>query len=255
MQKSLFLVLFVAFISSHCTMIVFEKPIPSQATMIDKCPDELLGQFVEDNKDTLPHLLQEVLSFESPKPNQWLIYGYGQFSSDDLKNFPAYTLKNNVLTQHIKVELKENESSNDSIVETPVIWTKTGYQTTKHLAFGLDFTTKTITEYPDNKENEVKTGTFEMRKKGDTFYLNTSGLITPLDKYWFIVLFTPKDERLTINMLSQMNKEKEAVINTIMPMTKIDDDAYLAKPTDEQLEAFIKHPEAGEVTVYKRIKQ
>ncbi len=253
MQKSLYLVLFVALLTSRCTTIVFEKPIPAKATLINKCPTSFVGQFVEEKSDETPHLLQEVISFESPLGHQWFVYEYKQIAEAELKDFPTFEVKNNVLlVEHIKVTLKDKETSKDSTVETPVLRTKTGYQTTKRLAYSLDFKTKTIIQYPEPKDNDEKTGTFDMRQKGDTYYLNIKGLEN--NDYWYVILLTPKGDELTINMLSQIKEEKEEEVNAIMPLTKLDDDTYLAKPTDEQLEAFIKHPEAGEVTVYKRIK-
>ncbi len=252
MQKSLYLVLFVALLTSRCTTLVFEKPIPDKATSVDKCPPTLVGQFVEQKSDSAPHLLQEVITFESPLAHQWFVYDYKQFADADLTNFPTFEVKNNVLIEHIKVTLKDNETSKDSIIETPVMRTKTGYQTTKHLSYGLDFKTKTIIEYPEPKDTDEKTGTFEMRQKGDTYYLNIKGLVS--NDYWYVVLLTPTDEQLTVNMLSQFNKENEKDVNDIMPLTKLDDDTYLAKPTEAQLQAFLKYPEAGDVSVYKRIK-
>jgi hypothetical protein len=253
MQKSLFLVLFVAFLTSRCSMVVFEKPIPAKATLIDKCPTSLVGQFVEQKSDSTPHLLQEVIAFESPLTHQWFVYEYSQIEQSDLKNYPNFEVKNNVLIEHIKKSQKDFATSKDSIVETPLVRTKTGYQTIKRLTYSLDFKTKTITQYPESKDTDVKIGTFDMRQKGDTYYLNIKGLEN--EDYWYVILLTPKSDELRINMLSQIKEEKEEEINAIMPLTKLDDDTFLAKPTDEQLEAFIKHPDTGEVTVYKRLKQ
>ncbi len=250
MQKSLYFVLFVALLTSRCTTLVFEKPLPFKAATVDKCPTILVGQFVEEK--ATPHLQQEIISFETITPNQLSVYQYKQFADEDLKNFPTFEVKNNVLIEHIKVTLKGSKTTKDSIAETPVLRTKTGYQTAKHLAYGLDFKTKTITQYPDPKDTEKKTGSFDMRQKGETYYLNVKDLV--IEGYWFIVMLTPKDNQLTINMLSQFNDANEEDVNNIMPLTKLDDETYLAKPTERQLEAFLKYPEAGEVSIYKRIK-
>ena len=252
MQKSMCLVLFVALFTSSCTTIVFEKPIPLKATVIDKCPTTLVGQFVEE-ESTKPHLLREVISFESPNTNQLSVYQYKQFDTEDLKNFPTFEIKNNVLIEHIKVTVKDSEITKDSTNETPVLRTKTGYQTAKQLAYGLDFKTKTITQYPEPKETDEKVGKFEMRKQGETYYLNVKGLVT--EDYWYVVLLTPTAQQLTINMLSQFDDANEEDVNSIMPLTKLDDDTYLAKPAETQLEAFLKYPEVGEVSFYKRIKR
>ena len=90
MQKSLYLVLFVAFFTSRCTTLEFEKPIPFKAVSIDECPTTLVGQFVEQKEDAQPPLLQEILSFESPKPHQWLIYAYRQFDAEDFKSWKVF---------------------------------------------------------------------------------------------------------------------------------------------------------------------
>lgn len=253
MQKSLFLVLFVALLTSRCTTVVFEKPIPFKAAAVDKCPTSLVGQFMDEKSEDKPHLLQEVIVFESPMSHQLFVYEYRQFATEDLKNFPNFEVKNNVLIEHIKVTLQSNQTSKDSIVKTDILQTKTGYQTIKQLNYSLDFKTKTIIQNPDSKDADEKKGTFDMRQKGDTYFLNIKDLIT--EGYWFVILLTPNDNQLTVNMLSQMKEEGKEDVEAIMPLTKLDDDTYLAKPTDAQLEAFIKHPEAGEVTVYKRIKQ
>ena len=254
MQKSLYFVLFLAFFTSRCTTLEFEKPIPFKAVSIDKCPEMLIGQFMEQKEDVQPQLLQEILSFESPKPNQWFIYEYKQFDDKDLKDFTTFEVKNNVLIEHVKVPMNDSETSKDSIVETSILRTEKGYQTAKLLGYSLDFSTKTITQYPDptDKKVEIKTGTFDMRQKGSTYYLNVKGLVT--EDNWYVVMLTPTSVVLTINMLSQFDDKKEKDVNAIMPLTKIGDDTYLAKPTAAQLEAFLKYPEAGDVTIYKRLK-
>ena len=254
MQKSLYFVLFLAFFTSRCTTLEFEKPIPFKAVSIDKCPEMLVGQFMEQKENAEPQLLQEILSFESPKPHQWLVYEYKQFNDKDLKNFPTFEVKNNLLIQHIKAPLNDGETSKDSIVETPIQRTEKGYQTAKQLGYSLNFSTKTITQYPEptDKETGIKTGTFDMRQKGDTYYLNVKGLVT--EDNWYVVMFTPTVELLRVNMLSQFSSDHEKDVNVIMPLTKIDDNTYLAKPTEAQLNAFLKSPEAGEVSIYKRLK-
>ncbi len=254
MQKSLYFVLFFAVFTSRCTTLEFEKPIPFKAVSIDKCPEMLVGQFMEQKENAEPKLLQEVISFESPKPHQWFIYVYKQLADEDLKNFSSFEIKNDVLIEHIKVTLENSKIGKDSIVETPISKTKTGYKTAEFLAYKLDFTTKTIIQYPEatDTDSEIKTGTFDMRQKGNTYYLNVKGLVTP--DYWYVVMFTPTAELLTINMLSQFNSDKEKDINAIMPLTKLDDETYLAKPTEAQLNAFLKYPEVGEVSFYKRLK-
>lgn len=249
MQKSLYLVLFVALLTSRCTTIVFEKPIPYKATAVDKCPTLLVGQFLDEKSTDKPHLMQEVIVFESPMPHQLFVYEYRQFAAEDLKNFPNFEVKNNVLIEHIK---EGNQINNDSIVKTDLLRTKTGYQTAKQLNYTLDFKTKTIIQNPDSKDADEKKGTFDMRQQGDTYFLNIKDLV--IEGYWFVVMLTPNDNELKINMLSQMKEESKEDVDALMPLTKLNDDTYFAKPTDAQLDAFLKYPEAGDVSVYKRIK-
>ncbi len=252
MQKSLYLVLFVALLTSRCTTLVFEKPIPYKAAAVDKCPPTLVGQFLDEKSEEKPHLLQEVVVFESPMPHQLFVYEYRQFATEDLKNFPNFEVKNNVLIEHINVASQENQTSKDSIVKTDLLRTETGYQTIKQLNYSLDFKTKTIIQNPDSKDADEKEGTFDMRQQGDTYFLNIKDLV--IEGYWFVVMLTPKENDLTINMLSQMKEENQPDVEAIMPLTKLTDDTYFAKPTEAQLEAFLKYPEAGDVSVYKRIK-
>ena len=254
MQKSLYLVLFVAFFTSRCTTLEFEKPIPFKAVSIDKCPEMLVGQFMEQKENAEPQLLHEIVSFESLKPQELLIFNAKEFNSEDVKNFPTYEINNNLLIEHIKVNVNGNETIKDSIIAAAHLRTKTGYRTERQLIYRIDFSTKTITQYPEREDNdtEVKTGTFDMRQKGDTYYLNVKGLVT--EDNWYVVMFTPTVELLRVNMLSQFSSDHEKDVNVIMPLTKIDDNTYLAKPTEAQLNAFLKSPEAGEVSIYKRLK-
>ena len=76
---------------------------------------------------------------------------------------------------------------------------------------------------------------------------------------WFVVALKPSDTGLTINMLSSFEtvvlNKKEDAIHKIMPIKKIDDNSYLAQPTDAQFDTFMKQPFVGEITNFKRIKQ
>ena len=253
MQKSLLFVLFSVILISSCTTIEFEKPIPYKATSVNKCPTALIGEFVEQDADAKPHLLQEIITFESPKPHQLFISEYKFFTPQDLTRFPRYQVKGDTLIEHIRVEAEGSQVAHDSISKLAILKTKEGYQTVKKLSYGLDFTTHKLTNYLEESDADDEVGEFEMRKKDDTFYLNIKGLNAESDN-WYVVLFKQTGNLMTVNFLSQVDEKMVDAVNKIMPLTKVKDNTYLAKPTETQLEAFLKYPDVGDVTVLKRLK-
>ena len=252
MQKSMFFVLILFLLFSNCATLEFEKPIPYQATVMDKVPEALIGDYLEQDKDDKPKLLQEVIRFEAPTTELLLVYEYFMFTNADLKHYPNYELQNDTLIEHIELKETGAQTKRDSTHKIAVQATKNGFQTSKILTYRIDFKTKEVINYGEAMDTIEKLGAFEMRKKGDSYYLNIQDGNKDFN-YWYVILLKPSQSHLTINFLSHLDHKQLEDVEKIMPLTKVDEATYLAKPSESQLKAYLKHPGVGEETILKRL--
>ena len=257
MKKSVFFVLSAFLFLSSCATIEFENPMPHAGKIVEKCPTELLGKYHDVADSASIGLLKSTLSFASLDASQLKIYEYSTFTESDLTKHPTFTVRNDTLFERITWTEKETGEMRDSMNTQRVSQTKEGFETGKKLIFSFDFDTRKMEDYDSGSAATPKSTVFEMRKRGDVFYLNIQNQESQTGS-WFVVALKPSDTGLTINMLSSFERvvsnKKEEDIHKIMPIKKIGDDNYIAKPTDAQFDIFMKQPFVGEIMVFKRIQ-
>lgn len=222
-----------------CTKLVFEKPIPKNGEMVQVLPEYFNGKFLKNGEQTY-------YDIERLSEKHALVYATEWFHKDSINSL-IESLKN----ESTYAELREDTlfiKAKDSVQKIKLTQEKDIYYTEKEPVYEINLDDGYFIDDFDEKQKKKALLKYHKQK----YFLN----IIDAENKWFAAWFENKNDSLIIRhsqIADTSFLENLSYYNKLTNITYINDDAYLANPTDEELFKLIDEPNLFTEEIWIRV--